>query len=653
MASGVLNMQTNLGNQRAQQSTLELERAQLEQRGYVYTTEMLGSLVKMPAAWRKHYIDRYAETYGRIHGEPLDKGFVDALKKSSEEELLGLQGVMRMIGQMMPGIQLDEFVKMDKNPDLALRFAERYGDLQAQQKVMEDIAIARKALQALGQGEPPLSGQATPSGAQPTSSQMPEVSIPQRQVQAVVAAEAQRQGLDPALALATASVESNFNPTAVSNKGAMGTMQVMPGTAQDEGFRPNEMLSYPQNAEAGVSYLKKQLVATNGNVYEALRRYNAGPDGAARDPQAGADYARKVLQRLPQYAGGAGRSMGTSAVLGEDPAQLEAQIRQLEYVRNQLGRPEFAGNKAIQQQIPRIDAKLTALLGRYDRQQKRMAVPPQAGLDRAAIHLGLRNANDASPEVLAVLPDVERQLAAQDAAAKQEATEGKKAVPNPRQTGPGGQPVTMKLEELRAKPPEEQMEYAELDAAKRSYFTKTEAMFDLAVEIEKQLHNPLVQKYLGNIFSNPSIIIDRDLEAVQRGLPPEAVEVMSYMATIMSDWYHQQIGAAQTGTEFERLKPVKFDKNETAPQAINKVRAFAKSMAFMSNIERKAYEAERYRVPGSRLEIPAGWNIPVRPPGSPQPAAKPETPATAPQAAPEGLSEAGKSYWQKLKNLVK
>jgi len=84
---------------------------------------------------------------------------------------------------------------------------------------------------------------------------------------------ARRHGIPEDLFLRLVKQESNFNPRAISSKGAIGLAQLMPGTASDLRVDPNDPA---QNLEGGARYLKQQY-KTFGNWRLALAAYNAGP----------------------------------------------------------------------------------------------------------------------------------------------------------------------------------------------------------------------------------------------------------------------------------------------------------------------------------------------------------------------------------------
>lgn len=126
------------------------------------------------------------------------------------------------------------------------------------------------------------------------------------EIMRVVKRMSRRHGVDSNLVAAVIEVESNFEPDAVSHKGAQGLMQIMPATGKDLGLKkPFDM---EDNIEAGVKYLKEQLRRFGDNAL-ALAAYNAGPkqveryDGVPPFPET-RQYVQKVLSIYKRLKGG-------------------------------------------------------------------------------------------------------------------------------------------------------------------------------------------------------------------------------------------------------------------------------------------------------------------------------------------------------------
>jgi len=116
---------------------------------------------------------------------------------------------------------------------------------------------------------------------------------------------AREHEIEPALVKAVIAAESNFDPEAVSRKGAQGLMQLMPVTATTLGV--GDPLRPTENVRAGTRYLRLML-DRYGDVERAVAAYNAGP--AAVDRWGGVppypetrDYVRRVLNYYRHYHG--------------------------------------------------------------------------------------------------------------------------------------------------------------------------------------------------------------------------------------------------------------------------------------------------------------------------------------------------------------
>ena len=95
-----------------------------------------------------------------------------------------------------------------------------------------------------------------------------------------IVAEAQRQGVDPSLALEVAMAESRLNQNAVGSSGEIGVFQLLPSTAAALGVDPTDV---NQNISGGISLLG-QMLAKYGDPAKALAGYNWGP-GSPENPR--------------------------------------------------------------------------------------------------------------------------------------------------------------------------------------------------------------------------------------------------------------------------------------------------------------------------------------------------------------------------------
>ena len=136
----------------------------------------------------------------------------------------------------------------------------------------------------------------------PPSAPAPAVSAPNPEPTKDIFDEtAKKHGLPPALVRSVVKAESNYRADAISPKGAIGLMQLMPGTAKILGADPSDPA---QNVDAGTRYLRELLARyekDDDQVARAIAAYNAGPGAVDkyhgvppyRETQ---DYVRRVLK---------------------------------------------------------------------------------------------------------------------------------------------------------------------------------------------------------------------------------------------------------------------------------------------------------------------------------------------------------------------
>jgi soluble lytic murein transglycosylase-like protein len=153
----------------------------------------------------------------------------------------------------------------------------------------------------------------------------------QDEIDSSIVMAAARHNVDPNLVRAVVKVESNFNSNAVSRKGAMGLMQLMPSTARS--LKVKNPFDPDQNVDAGVRHLKQLLENYGGNVDLTLAAYNAGSGAVARSagiPRFAEtqNYVRRITNL---YYGGFDLSPSGSR---RDPVRVQRDARGVLYISN-------------------------------------------------------------------------------------------------------------------------------------------------------------------------------------------------------------------------------------------------------------------------------------------------------------------------------
>ncbi len=151
----------------------------------------------------------------------------------------------------------------------------------------------------------PVKGVVEPADKDPNFGKLARgYAVSSAELEAAINQAAARHGVDPNLVKAIIKVESNFNPRAVSNKGAMGLMQLMPGTARQ--LNVSNPFDVQQNVDAGVRHFRQLLEDFKGDVKLSLAAYNAGEKavtthGGVPPYQETRNYVRQITNL---YSGG-------------------------------------------------------------------------------------------------------------------------------------------------------------------------------------------------------------------------------------------------------------------------------------------------------------------------------------------------------------
>jgi Transglycosylase SLT domain len=156
----------------------------------------------------------------------------------------------------------------------------------------------------------------------------------QEDIDAAINDAAARHNVDPSLVRSVVKVESNFNPNAVSRRGAMGLMQLMPSTARS--LKVSNPFDPAQNVDAGVRHLRTLLDNYKGDVRLTLAAYNAGSGAVARS--AGVPHFRETqnyVRRITDlYNGGPESGSHVIGGVSRDPVHVRRNAEGVLYISN-------------------------------------------------------------------------------------------------------------------------------------------------------------------------------------------------------------------------------------------------------------------------------------------------------------------------------
>lgn len=286
------------------------------------------------------------EIQGLLESEAIRQHKIDLLQRFSD--LLAKSSVSKETGQPIPGLiaTLQEQIKASEM-GVAAGHADVLGQIGAEiLKETQASAERVRAESAMGS----ISLPAAPAAAGVTSFS-PVGAIPD-----MIREQARRSGVPEAIALAVAAQESGFRQygaggkTLTSNKGALGVMQLEPGTAAEMGVNPNDTA---QNIKGGIAYLEK-LFQKYQNWGKALAAYNTGEGNVDKGviPPETLQYVSAVLQRAqtpaPAITGGSGRESNTI-------------LQQIQLYQDALAKMRQAGVSELTQPFRQAQAEITNL----------------------------------------------------------------------------------------------------------------------------------------------------------------------------------------------------------------------------------------------------------------------------------------------------
>jgi soluble lytic murein transglycosylase-like protein len=200
-----------------------------------------------------------------------------------------------------------------------------------QQVPPPNAAIMKAARSAAAEVSQYLGRDSNPSASARITAENSHASV---DVDTAIEQAAARHNVDPNLVRAVVKVESNFNPRAVSPKGAMGLMQLMPATARQ--LNVTNPFDPEQNVDAGVRHLKQLLESYGGDIRLTLAAYNAGAGAVARSSGVPhyAETQNYVRRITSLYQGGSAVGPAFNSGAAPDPVTVQRDARGVLYISN-------------------------------------------------------------------------------------------------------------------------------------------------------------------------------------------------------------------------------------------------------------------------------------------------------------------------------
>jgi Transglycosylase SLT domain len=395
--------------------------------------------------------------------------------------------------------------------------------------------------------------------------------------------------------------ESNYDVGAVSPKGAIGPMQLMPGTAKDMGVDPKDPA---QNVRGGVRYYAQLLTKYGGNEALALAAYNWGPgnvdkvDGdLTKMPAETQAYVKNVLasaapggQRGPadtrqQVAGPGAPAPTTAAASAGDTAALTRLKEAIAAKQGQIQQLSGLSSERANKVADNMRADLKILQEQYNRLEDQLTETPRAVAKQTALEAGETRQREAAAKI--TLEGKMNEPIGNDAALQLDL------------------PPATKWKDV----PKDRMPKKDPSAGERDAMTHLRASVAGVDRLMQALDKPEIARMVGTLFTEPEASANRLLGNWLATLSPEQRAFAATIAGEVMEIRNRLIGAGQTGIEVNALAPMMPSPADTDVATLR-----AKLTALREGMLRR-HDAKREDLEGMGFRVPAK----LTPPAAPQP----------------------------------